>query len=166
MRDWRMASAVCQCGETKRKRPLHSQGRFALYVAHIELVPRVGIEPTRCHHHRILSPARLPVPPPRQSGDSITTVYRRGQRARQLLRVNFLRLVFAASPARGTRGLLGDLHRYGVARMRDAIRRIDIHQARLEKRQFLFLHCGVRTYYEYVADRGLVRGGTVDRDDA
>ena len=30
------------------------------------LVPRVGIEPTRCHHHRILSPARLPVPPPRR----------------------------------------------------------------------------------------------------
>ena len=29
------------------------------------LVPRVGIEPTRCHHHRILNPARLPVPPPR-----------------------------------------------------------------------------------------------------
>lgn len=29
-------------------------------------IPRVGIEPTRCHHHWILSPARLPVPPPRQ----------------------------------------------------------------------------------------------------
>src|ERR1700676_842741 len=27
------------------------------------LVPGEGIEPTRCHHHRILSPARLPVPP-------------------------------------------------------------------------------------------------------
>lgn len=30
------------------------------------MVPRVGVEPTRCHHHRILNPARLPIPPPRQ----------------------------------------------------------------------------------------------------
>src|SRR5271154_3583635 len=29
----------------------------------LTLVPGEGIEPTRCHHHRILSPARLPVPP-------------------------------------------------------------------------------------------------------
>ena len=29
------------------------------------MVPRVGVEPTRCHHHRILNPARLPIPPPR-----------------------------------------------------------------------------------------------------
>lgn len=40
-------------------------------------IPRVGIEPTRCHHHQILSLARLPVPPPRQfdferKGNSIT----------------------------------------------------------------------------------------------
>ena len=26
-------------------------------------LPQTGIEPVRCHHHRILSPARLPVPP-------------------------------------------------------------------------------------------------------
>ena len=25
-------------------------------------VPVVGVEPTRCHHHRILSPSRLPIP--------------------------------------------------------------------------------------------------------
>lgn len=30
------------------------------------MVPRVGLEPTQCHHHRILSPARLPIPPSRQ----------------------------------------------------------------------------------------------------
>ncbi len=30
------------------------------------MVPRVGLEPTRCHHHRILNPARLPIPPPGQ----------------------------------------------------------------------------------------------------
>ncbi len=30
------------------------------------LVPRAGIEPARSHPHRILNPARLPVPPPRQ----------------------------------------------------------------------------------------------------
>ena len=32
------------------------------------MVPRVGLEPTRCHHHRILNPARLPIPPPRHTG--------------------------------------------------------------------------------------------------
>ena len=26
-------------------------------------MPQTGIEPVRCRHHRILSPARLPVPP-------------------------------------------------------------------------------------------------------
>ena len=31
------------------------------------LVPVVGVEPTRCCHHRILSPARLPIPSHRQS---------------------------------------------------------------------------------------------------
>ena len=28
----------------------------------IFLVPVVGVEPTRYHYHRILSPARLPIP--------------------------------------------------------------------------------------------------------
>jgi hypothetical protein len=36
------------------------RGMLGRYV-----VPRVGLEPTRCHHHRILNPARLPIPPPR-----------------------------------------------------------------------------------------------------
>ena len=35
------------------------------------LVPRVGLEPTLCHHNRILSPARLPIPPPRQGAGII-----------------------------------------------------------------------------------------------
>ena len=30
------------------------------------MVPREGLEPSHCHQHRILSPARLPIPPPRQ----------------------------------------------------------------------------------------------------
>ena len=30
------------------------------------MVPKVGIEPTRYCYHRILSPARLPIPPLRQ----------------------------------------------------------------------------------------------------
>ncbi len=38
------------------------------------LVPRAGIEPARDHSHRILNPARLPVPPPRQSPQIITTI--------------------------------------------------------------------------------------------
>ena len=31
------------------------------------VVPVVGVEPTRYFYHRILSPARLPIPPHRQS---------------------------------------------------------------------------------------------------
>ena len=31
-------------------------------------MPATGIEPVLCHHNRILSPARLPVPPRRQNG--------------------------------------------------------------------------------------------------
>ena len=27
------------------------------------VVPKAGLEPARCRHHRILSPARLPIPP-------------------------------------------------------------------------------------------------------
>ena len=29
------------------------------------MVPRAGLEPARCYHRGILSPLRLPVPPPR-----------------------------------------------------------------------------------------------------
>ena len=28
-------------------------------------LPGAGVEPARCRHHRILSPARLPIPPSR-----------------------------------------------------------------------------------------------------
>ena len=44
------------------------------------MVPRVGVEPTRCHHHRILNPARLPIPPPRQRGASITNCFKDAKR--------------------------------------------------------------------------------------
>ncbi len=33
----------------------------------IDMVPVVGVEPTRCCHHRILSPARLPIPSHRRN---------------------------------------------------------------------------------------------------
>ena len=33
------------------------------------MVPRVGLEPTRPKGHRILSPARLPIPPPGHSSN-------------------------------------------------------------------------------------------------
>ena len=43
---------------------------YGIKIAHPNgwaiLMPATGIEPVRCRHHRILSPARLPVPPRRQ----------------------------------------------------------------------------------------------------
>ena len=35
-------------------------------------VPRTGLEPVHPYGHRILSPACLPIPPPRQSGERKT----------------------------------------------------------------------------------------------
>ena len=41
-------------------------------------VPVVGVEPTRCHHQRILSPSRLPIPTHRlMNSDIIITALRR-----------------------------------------------------------------------------------------
>gem|GEM_PF-3160143 len=35
-----------------------------------KMVPTEGVEPTRYHYHRILSPARLPIPPRRLQGEN------------------------------------------------------------------------------------------------
>ncbi len=43
-------------GQVNKKTP--QKGVFA--------VGREGVEPSRCHHRRILSPLRLPIPPPPQ----------------------------------------------------------------------------------------------------
>lgn len=52
------------------------------------LVPKVGLEPTRCRHHRILSPARLPIPPLRHM---CKNHYIRGRRKLQeLFQKNYL----------------------------------------------------------------------------
>ncbi len=48
-------NAAKNSSKRNKKAPLFSQWGFA--------VPGVGIEPTRPHSHRILNPARLPVPP-------------------------------------------------------------------------------------------------------
>ena len=37
----------------------------------VHLVPGTGIEPVRYRYRRILSPVRLPVPPPGQDGHSL-----------------------------------------------------------------------------------------------
>ncbi len=46
--------------EMKKPAPSSGAGDEMIFL----LVGRVGLEPTRCHHRRILSPLRLPVPPP------------------------------------------------------------------------------------------------------
>ncbi len=45
------------------------------YQLLLSLVPKVGLEPTRCRQHRILSPARLPIPPLRQASSSSEFYY-------------------------------------------------------------------------------------------
>ena len=39
---------------------------LTLWIMNLELVPGEGLEPSHCLQHRILSPARLPIPPSRQ----------------------------------------------------------------------------------------------------
>ena len=48
------------------------------YVIHKITMPATGIEPVLCHHNRILSPARLPVPPRRQTVNMLFTMGRGG----------------------------------------------------------------------------------------
>lgn len=60
-------SHECPKGSEGIKKGLRINPKSLFY-----LVPRAGIEPARCHHHRILNPARLPVPPPRQRSDIIS----------------------------------------------------------------------------------------------
>ena len=64
------AGSPTRRGETrKRVSPSlqwNEKARRKRYVACDELVPVVGLEPTRCRHQRILSPSRLPIPSHRQ----------------------------------------------------------------------------------------------------
>ncbi len=60
---------------------LHSQCDF--------LVPVVGIEPTRGRPHRILSPARLPVPPHRRTDKKIAQRLTHSQPARSIGQLRF-----------------------------------------------------------------------------
>ena len=48
------------------RRPLYTGFSAGFSPKKTYLVGRVGVEPTRCHHRRILSPLRLPIPPPPQ----------------------------------------------------------------------------------------------------
>lgn len=52
----------------KARNNLPGKGRFV----DDKMVPKVGLEPTRPHGHRILSPARLPVPPLRLTRNRTT----------------------------------------------------------------------------------------------
>ena len=54
--------------ERKGDFPKHRQNFLNLPISECYMVRAVGIEPTLCHQNRILSPARLPVPPRPQRG--------------------------------------------------------------------------------------------------
>ncbi len=47
---------------------LRYAGKILIFAGVSFIVPEVGLEPTRGCPHRILSPARLPIPPLRQGG--------------------------------------------------------------------------------------------------
>ena len=61
------AASVTFCergGMTECMRKARSKtGLFEWSAVHSDVVPVVGVEPTRYCYHRILSPARLPIPP-------------------------------------------------------------------------------------------------------
>ncbi len=46
----------------KTSRKLQNEIKKTSSYASLNMVPKAGIEPARCCHHGILSPARLPVP--------------------------------------------------------------------------------------------------------
>ena len=54
-----------------------SQEKTNIYFKYIfsNIVPREGLEPPRAYTHQILSQARLPIPPPRQTQFSRTSSY-------------------------------------------------------------------------------------------
>ena len=56
--------------QVKRGKPMKKAqpkaGLFEWSAVHSDVVPVVGVEPTRYCYHRILSPARLPIPPYRR----------------------------------------------------------------------------------------------------
>src|ERR1700692_2904162 len=79
------------------------------------LVPGEGIEPTRCHHHRILSPARLPVPPS-------------GHQTRQYMRLELL-VEWSADAARGL-SLRSSPGSHGAAASGDPLRQPDVAAGR------------------------------------
>ena len=68
-----------------------------------EVVPGEGIEPTLCYQNRILSPARLPVPPARPNWDAD---YRLSfeTRALQISRLSIKRVVPSFAAASTTKG--------------------------------------------------------------
>ena len=54
----------CSISGLTTKKAHKIAGFFPLATPSVAAVGRVGIEPTWCHHRRILSPLRLPIPPP------------------------------------------------------------------------------------------------------
>ena len=61
-----ISAAIQAGGENSRREPGFKKKilRFSIHEKpeYFQLVPVVGLEPTRCRHQRILSPSRLPIP--------------------------------------------------------------------------------------------------------
>lgn len=65
-----ISAAIQAGGENSGREPGFKKKilRFSIHEKpeYFQLVPVVGLEPTRCRHQRILSPSRLPIPSYRQ----------------------------------------------------------------------------------------------------
>ena len=68
---WKGGAAACACSDFCKK------NRSKRYKACSDLVPVVGLEPTRCRHQRILSPSRLPF---HHTGENSCLLYRKQNR--------------------------------------------------------------------------------------
>ena len=59
----------------QRNTSLHQKAVFCHPTKNGFLVPVAGVEPARCRHHRILSPARLPIPSHRHSACVLYSIF-------------------------------------------------------------------------------------------
>src|SRR5829696_5406646 len=91
----------------------------------LDLMVRMrGLEPPRCHHHRLLRPARLPVPPhPQNAGEVIMRMHLEGVKNAYRRVVSYFLCVSLRSSAPLRLSALRPLYRRSAEERRDSQRR-------------------------------------------